>query len=86
MLEVTSVEQLGKIYDGNVILISTSGMYHVKTMESYISQLSSQSEKSGYNIEQLVFVIDAKGWHLGLATPSAYAFLKVFRLFLWTCS
>jgi len=51
-------------------------MHHVWTQETLMHKLSEQSAATGYNIETICAVFDASGWRLGLATSTAYSFLK----------
>ena len=58
----TTVEQLNK--------------YHVWCNEKYAEQLAKNSQDLGLNIETFCLVVDAKGWHIGLTSKAAYAFLR----------
>eukprot|EP00928_Gymnodinium_smaydae_P012178 TRINITY_DN14429_c0_g1_i3.p1 TRINITY_DN14429_c0_g1~~TRINITY_DN14429_c0_g1_i3.p1 ORF type:complete len:214 (-),score=22.77 TRINITY_DN14429_c0_g1_i3:104-745(-) len=50
--------------------------YHIWQQEACCKLLAAESRRLGACIEQWAFIIDAKGWHLGLATPSAMQFLR----------
>lgn len=50
--------------------------YHVWQNESYCQMLAEQSKRLGQSVEQFVFIIDAKGWHPGLASRAAFAFIR----------
>ena len=50
--------------------------FHAWEAEQSIRVMNVASEKSGYNIETFVVVIDAAGWSMKLATSDAFAFIK----------
>jgi len=50
--------------------------YHVWQQECFCSLLASQSQQLGVCIEQWMVIIDAKGWHVGLASRQAFTFLR----------
>jgi len=50
--------------------------YHIWQHEQYGVLLSSQSKRLGRSVEQIVFVVDTTGWHVGLASRQAFKFLR----------
>eukprot|EP00048_Salpingoeca_helianthica_P000203 m.39946 g.39946 ORF g.39946 m.39946 type:complete len:438 (-) comp10231_c0_seq2:25-1338(-) len=50
--------------------------FHVWCTERQLQLLGSQSAKLGHNIETMLFVIDAAGWTVRLATQDAFRYLK----------
>jgi hypothetical protein len=56
--------------------IETMVHYHAWQQESYCKLLSEQSQRLGVCVEQMLFIVDADGWHLRLATPQALKFLS----------
>eukprot|EP00928_Gymnodinium_smaydae_P088881 TRINITY_DN7291_c0_g1_i1.p1 TRINITY_DN7291_c0_g1~~TRINITY_DN7291_c0_g1_i1.p1 ORF type:complete len:467 (-),score=45.25 TRINITY_DN7291_c0_g1_i1:133-1500(-) len=50
--------------------------YHVWQQESCCKLLSEQSRRLGVSVEQFIIVLDASGWHWGLATCQALQFLR----------
>lgn len=50
--------------------------FHAWEGEQALRIMRDKSQETGYNIETFVVIIDAKGWHLGLATSDAFAYIK----------
>lgn len=50
--------------------------FHAWEGEQALRIMRSKSDECGCNIETFVVVIDAKGWHIGLATSDAFAYIK----------
>ncbi|KAI9024003.1 CRAL-TRIO domain-containing protein [Hyaloraphidium curvatum] len=50
--------------------------YHTYLNEVFCEALGPASEKAGHLVDTFTFVVDARGWHVGLATKAAYGFLR----------
>jgi hypothetical protein len=71
--------KFGKLEIWNVLkLVSMDSLlqFHSWEAEQALRLMKNQSIATGYNIETFVVVIDAAGWHLGLATSDAYTFIR----------
>lgn len=62
ILKITSMENLLR--------------FHAWEGEQALRIMREKSEATGYNIETFVVIIDAKGWHAGLATSDAFSYIK----------
>jgi hypothetical protein len=74
-----SYRQFGKFEIWNVLKLTTMERlirFHAWETEQALRTMYSLSNKSGYNIETFVLVIDAAGWNMSLATSDAFAFIK----------
>jgi hypothetical protein len=72
-------KKFGKLEIWNVVkLVSMETLlqFHSWEAEQALRLMNDQSIATGYNIETFVVVIDAAGWHLGLATSDAYTFTR----------
>lgn len=71
--------QFGKLEIWNVLkLVSMDTLlqFHAWEAEQALRLMHNQSIVTGYNIETFVVIIDAAGWHMGLATTDAFAFIR----------
>ena len=62
ILKITSMENLIR--------------FHAWEGEQAVRIMNERSAASGYNIETFVVIIDASGWHTGLATSDAFTYIK----------
>lgn len=65
------IKDLLKVTSADVLV-----RYHIWQTEKCLQCLSVQSQSLQRPVDQMMVIIDAKGWHIGLATPSAMGFLK----------
>lgn len=59
-----------------LISMGTLVNYHAWETEQAMKLMGEKSKETGFNIETFVLVIDAAGWHMGLAGRDAYSFIK----------
>ena len=50
--------------------------FHLWTNEQLLRLMHAKGKITGTNLETFTMVVDAAGWHLGLATQAAYTFVK----------
>ena len=71
----------------NFLKFETWNILKITTMERLINfyawelemvqrKMIDKSKETGHNIETFTVIVDAAGWHLGLATRDAYTFIK----------
>ena len=78
-LRPVSYRQFGKFEIWNVLKLTSMEKlvrFHAWETEQALRSMYILSDKSGYNIETFVLVIDAAGWNMRLATSDAFAFIK----------
>jgi len=71
--------KFGKFEIWNVLKLTTMEKllrFHAWEAEQALKLMNIKSVEVNYNIETFVIIIDALGWHFGLATGDAYAFIK----------
>lgn len=74
-----SYRQFGKFEIWNILKIinmETLIKFHAWESEQLVRFMVEKSYECRYNIETCCIVIDAKDWHVGLATSDAFTFIK----------
>lgn len=69
----------GKFEIWNILKLTTMERlvrFHAWEGEQAIRIMREQSARVGWNIETFVVIIDAAGWHTGLATSDAFSYIK----------
>ena len=71
--------QFGKFEIWNVLKLTTMERlmrFHAWEGEQALNLMRERSLAIGFNIETFVIIIDAAGWHIGLATGDAFKFIR----------
>lgn len=71
--------QFGKLEIWNVLKLTTMETllkFHAWEAEQALRLMNNQGNATGHHIETFVIVIDAAGWHMGLATTDAFSFIR----------
>ena len=78
-----SWRQFGKFEIWNVLKLTSMERlinFHAWESEQSLRMMQEKSKQTGTNIETFTIVIDAAGWHLGLATGDAFTFIKGIKI------